>query len=82
MSDNLHRGSHVKLRKSRRCEWCAENIEKGADAYRGQGRFDGSFYDYRMHPECAEAMNNDPDIAQEGFMPLENERPRIEDQPQ
>lgn len=72
---NLHRGSYVKLRKSRRCEWCGEMIEKSADAYQGKGIFEGEFYDYRMHPECAEAMNDDPFVAQDGFMSYEGERP-------
>lgn len=72
---NLHSGKYVKLRKSRRCEWCGEMIEKGADAYQGKGRFDDNFYDYRMHSECAEAMNGDPDVSQDGFMRYEGERP-------
>lgn len=72
---NFHNGSYVKLRKPRRCEWCGEDLNKGEDAYRGTGVFDGDFYDYRMHEECAEDMRNTPYIAEDGFMPHENERP-------
>ena len=75
MSYNIHSGVNVKLRKSRPCEWCGQVIEKGTEAYRGKGIFDGEFYDYREHPECADAMNDDPYMAQDGFTPHENERP-------
>lgn len=78
MSDNLHHGSHVTLRKARRCEWCSEWISKGESAYRGKGIFDGNFYDYRMHPECAEAMNDDPYVGTDGFTPWMGERPALQ----
>lgn len=76
---NFHRGSNVTLRKPRRCEWCGGAMDQGADAYRGRGVFDGDFYDYRMHPECAEDMNDTPYISEDGFMPYENERPMLAD---
>jgi hypothetical protein len=82
MADNMHRGSYVKVHKARPCGWCGELVKAGTDAYRGVGRFDGEFYDYRMHPECAETMNNDPYVSQDGFIPYENERPQVQEQPQ
>lgn len=76
MSQNWHCGTYVTLQKSRRCEWCGEWMAKGEKfAYQGKGVFDGEFYDYRMHPECAEVMNNEPYIHTDGFMPYEGERP-------
>lgn len=75
---NFHDGWPVKVRKRWVCEWCGERIPAGTTAYRGKGKFDGSYYDYRMHGECAVAMTDTPYISSDGFMPHDNERPAQE----
>ena len=45
----------VKTQKSRKCAWCAEQIEKGSHAINRSYTYEGEFgYDY-MHSECSDA---------------------------
>ena len=54
---NFHNETHVKkTRKTRRCDWCSERIEKGDPSVSTSGICDGDFYQGRYHPECWTAI--------------------------
>jgi len=72
-------GKIVKLRKSKRCEWCGEVIEVGEEAIRRVYKWWDEFRDTRMHLECYEGMEDkiikgDIEFA-DGFIPYSMERP-------
>jgi hypothetical protein len=46
----------IQTRKAHRCEWCAEVIEKGAEAKAWFFADGGYALTMRMHPECYTAM--------------------------
>ena len=54
---SFHNETHVKkTRRARRCDWCAERIEKGDPSVSTSGIFEGDFYQGRYHPECSAAI--------------------------
>jgi len=54
---SFHNETHVKkTRRARRCDWCAERIEKGEPSVSTSGIFEGDFYQGRYHPECSAAI--------------------------
>jgi hypothetical protein len=69
-------GKTVKVRKPHRCEWCGEKIDVGSLVYHYRGRFDDSWQNWYMHPECERACTADRDNL-DGFSPYENERPHL-----
>ena len=54
---SFHNETHVtKTRRTRKCGWCAQRIEKGDPSVATSGVFEGDFYQGRYHPECAAAI--------------------------
>ena len=54
---SFHNTVHVKkTRKTRRCDWCSERIEKGDPSVVTSGTDGSDFYHARYHPECGEAI--------------------------
>lgn len=50
---SFHNENHVKrTRRTRRCDWCGELIQKGDPSVATSGVFEGDFYQGRYHPEC------------------------------
>lgn len=50
---SFHNETHVKrTRRTRRCDWCGELIQKGEPSVATSGIFEGDFYQGRYHPEC------------------------------
>jgi hypothetical protein len=50
---SFHNETHVKrTRRTRRCNWCGELIQKGDPSVATSGIFEGDFYTGRYHPEC------------------------------
>ena len=72
---NFGDSKQVKLRKSKRCAWCGEDMKKGETVYHFKGRWGGEWQDWKMHNECEEAFHNE-DCHDEGFSLYDNERPR------
>jgi hypothetical protein len=66
----------VKLRKTKKCEWCGQDMIKGEVVYHFKGKFNGEWQDWKMHNECEEAYRKD-DQWHEGFLSYSNERPRL-----
>ena len=55
---SFHNTTHVKrTRRTRRCDWCGELIQKGAPSVATAGNYDGDFYQGRYHPECNSAIS-------------------------
>lgn len=55
---SFHNERDVKrTRKSCRCRWCHEIIEKGQPSVVATGVYEGDFYSTRWHPECNEAFH-------------------------
>lgn len=55
---SFHRSIHVKkTRRTRRCNWCWEWINKGEPSVATSGVCDGDFYQGRYHPECDDAVS-------------------------
>lgn len=53
---SFHNEIHVKkTRRTRRCNWCGELIQKGDPSVSTSGIFEGDFYQGRYHPECNDA---------------------------
>jgi len=69
MSYTEIRAKMVTARKRHSCEWCAEAIQSGEQAFYRAYVFDGDFMTGRMHPECEKAMRtvSDADL-QDGWM--------------
>ena len=59
---DFNREQTVVCRKPHTCDWCGEGIEAGQQAVSGAGMFEGEFYSYHIHPECAAAIARDSDI--------------------
>jgi len=57
-----------------KCEWCGEQIERGARAWYYAGRWQGEWQSWYMHDECYTAYQQSNDGYDEGFYPFENER--------
>lgn len=66
---------YVKGRRTYRCEWCGQVIQKGEKHLTRAYKFEGEFNCGRMHLECEEAMYDDSD-ASEGWLFGSNERPK------
>ena len=50
---SFYNETHVKrTRRTRRCDWCGELIQKGDPSVSTSGIFEGDFYTGRYHPEC------------------------------
>jgi len=50
---DFHHSIQVKrTRRTHRCDWCGERIEKGTTAMVTSGVFEGDFYWGCYHPEC------------------------------
>lgn len=47
-----------KSKKSYRCDWCGQSINKGSNYYRFAQVIDGNFSSYGMHDECYSAWVN------------------------
>lgn len=59
-----------KTRKSRSCEWCAQEIPAGSKAFHRSYIFEGDFNSAYMHPECKNAYGEaPPDIVEDGWIP-------------
>lgn len=55
---SFHNSTHVKrTRRTRRCDWCGELIQKGDPSFVHDGIYDGDFYRGRYHPECNSAID-------------------------
>mgnify|MGYP000860192376 CR=1 FL=1 len=55
---SFHNTTHVKrTRRTRRCNWCGEMIQKGDPSVAHAGNYDGDFYQGRYHPECNAAID-------------------------
>lgn len=55
---SFHNENHVKhTRKTRRCDWCGENINKGDTSVATSGTDGSDFYNGRYHPECWKAIS-------------------------
>lgn len=56
MSDGFHAVKRIaKARRQYVCEQCGTWIEAGAPYERHAGQYDGDFYHFPLHPECAAA---------------------------
>ena len=69
---SFHRETHIKkTRKAKKCDWCAEPIEIGAEAVHVTGRGDwGDFYSMDYHPECNAAIDRYcADFGQDDYLP-------------
>ncbi|GAC1478406.1 MAG: hypothetical protein NVS1B6_19740 [Steroidobacteraceae bacterium] len=65
-------------RKSHRCIWCGEPINKGEKYKYTTGIFDGDFQANHWHPECCAAQRREASKTGEcEFAPHENERPGL-----
>lgn len=54
---SFHNQHHVqKTRRTRRCDWCDDLIQKGDPSVATSGVNAGDFYQGRYHPECSEAI--------------------------
>ena len=54
---SFHNNRHVKgSRKTRRCDWCGQQIERGNPYIYASGVFEGDFYTGRYHTECSAAI--------------------------
>lgn len=62
-----------KAAKSHRCSYCGETIHKGTEYSHQKGRYEGSWYDNRMHFECYEDLCENGDGE---YTLYSNERPR------
>ena len=50
---SFHNETHVKrTRRTRRCDWCGELIQKGDPSVATSEIFEGDFFQGRYHPEC------------------------------
>lgn len=76
MSVELTNKTIIACRKSHKCEWCGELIEKGACAQYRSGVYDGEMYYGYYHLECYQAMINSDywDFDDGGFIPMEQKR--------
>jgi hypothetical protein len=64
-----------KGRKDHQCEWCGEQIDKGAEHFHRTYIFEGTFNDGRMHMECMKAMDeSDQDAIRDGWDVGDNKR--------
>jgi hypothetical protein len=65
----------VKCKKNHQCEWCAEEIEKGATAQARSYKLEGELNNAWMHLECFKAMEDSPyDLVSEGWIAGEPKR--------
>ena len=54
---SFHNEIQVKrTRRTRRCDWCGELMQKGDPSVSTSGIFEGDFYQGRYHPECNDAI--------------------------
>ena len=60
-----------KARKTYKCWWCGQQIERGLPYDRQTGVYEGAWFDSKMHPECSQACLD----GQEEYLPFCNERP-------
>lgn len=50
---SFHSETLVKrTRRTRKCDWCWQHIQKGDPSVATSGIFEGDFYQGRYHPEC------------------------------
>lgn len=54
---SFHKETHVKkTRKTRRCGWCGDLINKGDPSVYTCGVYSNELYEGRYHPECSVAI--------------------------
>ena len=74
MSDVVLTDVRVVTRKTHKCDWCGEVIQKGSNVRFISGRFEGEFFSSRMHDECDAACSRSDGVADEGYAPFDNQR--------
>lgn len=63
-------------RKRHRCIWCGQHIAPGEKYRREKSVYDGEMQDFKWHPECAEAQQEEGrETGEWEFSSYENERP-------
>ncbi len=69
----------IVARKEHQCTWCAQTIAKG-ESHRMWKSVGGSWFTNRMHPECADACNEEClEWHDNEYHPYDNERPTAAD---
>lgn len=67
----------VKARKAHQCTWCGQEIEKGEEYKIWSGVCDGVWSTSKMHPECADACQEEAkEWGNDEYTPYTNERPK------
>ena len=72
MSDFCSESKVRKAGKNHRCTYCGEGIASGEMYLFQKGRYDGRWYESKMHPECFNDIETSEDYE---YIPYSNERP-------